>query len=248
MKCDFSDIPAKYDRIVKEYAGKSRDYVSNKEETDKFLEHLPKNAQILDAGCGPGNFVNYFRSKKFGYVGIDFSKEMLKFAKKQHKGANFARMDLRRLGFQRNAFSGIYASYSFLHIPKKDAKAAILGFKRILKPKGVLMLVVIEGMGEKPLGINAKPDMGIEHSLWNLPEMARLLRTCGFEIVFENRRPPRKKRPETLFSIIKIRMLQVLKIKEKPKIDTTANHGAVLVIAKNLKQREKGKFQVRNDS
>jgi len=82
MKCSFSGIPEKYDKIVNAYADKSRNYISNKEETDKFLSLLPENALILDAGCGPGNFTHYFKEKKFGYVGIDFSKEMLKFGKK----------------------------------------------------------------------------------------------------------------------------------------------------------------------
>jgi len=232
MKCNFSGVSAKYDTLVNEYADKSHNYISNKKETDIFLSLLPENALILDAGCGPGNFTHYFRAKKFGYIGIDFSKEMLKFAKKEYCDANFACMDLRKLGFRKAAFDGIYLSYSFLHIPKKDAKSAIMGFKNIMRPGGAIMLVLKEGRGEKPIGINAKPDMGIEHSLWTLPEMNKLLSACGFEINYSDRWMPTAKKPNALIMMLK---KLVLKREEKPKCDITANHGTLCIIARKRK-------------
>ncbi|MBU4246070.1 MAG: hypothetical protein ABIF85_03105 [Nanoarchaeota archaeon] len=63
MKCDFSGISAKYDTLVKEYADKSHNYISNKKETDKFLSLLTENTLILDVGCGLGNFTHYFKEK-----------------------------------------------------------------------------------------------------------------------------------------------------------------------------------------
>ncbi|MBU4246071.1 MAG: class I SAM-dependent methyltransferase [Nanoarchaeota archaeon] len=127
---------------------------------------------------------------------------MLKFAKKEYPDAYFARMNLRKLGFRKAVFGGIYASYSFLHIPKKDAKPALIEFRNVMKPGGAIMLVLKEGRGEKPIGINAKPDVGIGHALWMLPEMNNLLRACGFKILFSERWMPVKKKPWWLVKLI----------------------------------------------
>jgi|GEM_PF-2037743 len=103
-----------------------------------------------------------------------------------------------------------------------------------MKPKGVLMLVLKEGRGEKPLGINAKPDEGIGHALWTLPEMNKLLRACGFEICYSDRWMPTTKKPGVFVMLMK---KLILAREETPKCDITANHGTLCIIArKNTKK------------
>lgn len=44
---------------------------------------LKKGAKILDVGCGPGTYTQVLSDRGFKVCGIDFSKEMIKIAKKR---------------------------------------------------------------------------------------------------------------------------------------------------------------------
>ncbi len=62
---------------------------------------------LLDVGCGPG--WNYAHFKKFGpivsrYKGIDYSRYMIKGAKKKYPGAEFAMGDCRHLDEQNDSW------------------------------------------------------------------------------------------------------------------------------------------------
>ena len=48
------------------------------ENYDKFLQHLPSNAYILDFGCGSGRDSKYFIEKGYKVKAIDGSIEMCK--------------------------------------------------------------------------------------------------------------------------------------------------------------------------
>ncbi|MFW6282720.1 MAG: hypothetical protein ACOC1P_01540 [Minisyncoccales bacterium] len=67
-----------YDKIAKPYA----DEFSNPSEyLDEFLDLLPKNAKILDDGCGVGVDSGFVNSHSFEVIGLDLSKEMLNLAR-----------------------------------------------------------------------------------------------------------------------------------------------------------------------
>ena len=60
---------AVYDKIASEYAKKIDEYLP-KPELQTFLSLLPKNATILDAGCGPGRDCEYFVQHGLRVVGV----------------------------------------------------------------------------------------------------------------------------------------------------------------------------------
>ena len=175
-----------YNKIAEKYTKIFFNDFSDIKELDYFLSLLPKRAKILDIGCGPGNFTKYFISKGFDSEGIDLSSEMIKIAKIKVPEGRFKIMDLRRLDYPSNQFDGLIAADSFMHIPKRDAKKALLGFKKVLKPNGLLFFIVKEGKGERFLIEPLNPKEKCYIKLWQLSEIIDLFKKCKFEIIFKS--------------------------------------------------------------
>ena len=57
-----------YDKIAEFYAKK---FSKPSEYIEEFLDLLPKNAKILDVGCGVGIDAGFMKSEDFEVIGID---------------------------------------------------------------------------------------------------------------------------------------------------------------------------------
>lgn len=70
-----------------------------------LVEALPRGGQILEAGCGLGQYVLLFRERGYRTVGVDLSFKALRTGRNSSRAAPLAAMDLRRLGFRPGSFS-----------------------------------------------------------------------------------------------------------------------------------------------
>jgi len=71
-----------YDEIAKQYQV-NRHMFDYRKELNEFASLLPKNAKVLDVGCGAGVPVKKFLVESgFDVTGIDFSAGMLEVARK----------------------------------------------------------------------------------------------------------------------------------------------------------------------
>ena len=106
-----------YDKIAREYHA-SRNRFDHGKELKEFAALLPKNAKVLDVGCGAGVPVARFLVESgFDVKGIDFSENMLKLARKNVPEAVFIKKDMNKLDFAENSFDGLAAFYSVIHVP-----------------------------------------------------------------------------------------------------------------------------------
>jgi len=105
-----------------------------------FLKNKKRKVKILDLGCGSGR--NFINDKKFEFYGVDFSKEMLKLAKK--KGyKKLVKAELYDLPFDDNYFD--YALYiASLHcIPSAQLREnSLKELARVLKKGGKALISV----------------------------------------------------------------------------------------------------------
>ncbi|GAH11656.1 unnamed protein product, partial [marine sediment metagenome] len=116
---------------------------------EEFLSFVNKGGKILDVGCGPGIETKFIMDRGFKYEGIDLSQNMLEIAKKKNPTATFQIMDMRELKYPNNNFSGIMALESLIHFPKYEVYTIITDFHRMLKSRGVLLLALQKGRGQK---------------------------------------------------------------------------------------------------
>lgn len=97
-------------------------------------ETVPKNAAIVDAGCGEGYYtLGFLESTDCEIFGIDISKEALKYAAKRVKKGKFAVASAFSLPFRDNSVDCVVSIF---------APSAYEEFSRILKSDGKLIKAV----------------------------------------------------------------------------------------------------------
>lgn len=113
---------------------------------ERFLKHLPDGGSILDVGCGPGRDLKYFANHGYAVQGIDASLKMVEFAR-SFSGQHVQQLCFDELTFN-DAFDGIWASASLLHVPSSDLAQTLTCLAAALKENGTLYMSLKEGEGE----------------------------------------------------------------------------------------------------
>jgi ubiquinone/menaquinone biosynthesis C-methylase UbiE len=171
-----------YDKIAEEYQA-DRHGFDHVKELEEFASLLPKNAKVLDVGCGAGIPVAKFLvDSGFEVVGVDFSENMLRLARKNMPQTSFIRKDMTKLDFADNSFDGLTAFYSIIHVPREKHSLLFKSFNRILKPNGIMLAC----MG--PDEWEATEDYYGTKMFWSQysPEKSlRLVKDTGFEVIFD---------------------------------------------------------------
>lgn len=101
----------------------------------EFLNLLPDNACILDAGCGSGRDAKYFKELGYDITAIDASAEMCRLAS-ELTGSDVLNIRFQEIDFT-DKFDGIWASASLLHIPSDEISDVLKRLKKSLKENGV---------------------------------------------------------------------------------------------------------------
>lgn len=169
-----------YDEIAREYQA-SRHIFDNVEVLKEFSNYLPKSARILDAGCGAGvPCAKLLVQAGFEVVGVDFSASMLKMAKKSVPEAALIKEDMTKLGFRDNAFDGLVALYSIIHVPREMHASLYQSFHRILKPEGIVLICIGSDEWE---GEDEYFGARMFWSEYNLDEAMQMVKNAGIQII-----------------------------------------------------------------
>jgi ubiquinone/menaquinone biosynthesis C-methylase UbiE len=150
----FDEKAPTYDGWYQTRLGAFVDEVETKLAFDMFSPEPGMN--ILDVGCGTGNFSIKLAQKGCKVTGIDISEKMLEIAKHKVKEhgfeIDFHKMDIYKLDFPDNHFDAVFsmAAFEFIH----DLEAAYSELMRVLKPGGLLLIGTIHknsGWGKRYL-------------------------------------------------------------------------------------------------
>ncbi|MBQ6518264.1 MAG: class I SAM-dependent methyltransferase [Anaerolineaceae bacterium] len=103
---------------------------------ERFLSHLTPGALILDFGCGSGRDTKAFLERGFRVVAIDGSPELGKLA------SAYTGIPVRQMFFAElddvEAFDGIWACASILHVPSAELPDIFRRMITALKPGGFI--------------------------------------------------------------------------------------------------------------
>ncbi len=102
---------------------------------DRFLKSL-HGPKILDFGCGSGRDAKYFFDLGYEVSAIDGSEELCKIARA------YSGIDVKHMYFQdldeQEAYDGIWACSSILHLTKNELKDVLAKMEKALKPRGII--------------------------------------------------------------------------------------------------------------
>ncbi|MDE2379635.1 class I SAM-dependent methyltransferase [Bradyrhizobium sp.] len=138
-----------YRRNAEAYAGWAKAPSSR---LQGFLALLPPGGSILELGCGAGNHAAVMLAAGFAVRVTDGSPEMAAIA--SHRlGHPVEAMRFDELD-ERDAYDGIWASASLLHVPRAELGGILNRIHRALKPVGAFYASykVGEGEGRDSLG------------------------------------------------------------------------------------------------
>lgn len=110
----------------------------------KLLKAIPfKNC--LDVGCASGFMASKIakRFPKARFFGVDAYKEAITYAKHKYPSIKFIHAEAEKLPFKPNQFDLILCYETIEHV--RNPKKAMLELKRVLKPKGTLILSMDSG-------------------------------------------------------------------------------------------------------
>ena len=102
---------------------------------DRFLEHIPANAHMLDLGCGSGRDSKAFRELGYTVTSVDGNPEIAIWAQ-GFTGHPVEVRSFQELDYQEE-FDGVWASASLLHCHRDQLSNVLNMVLNSLKPGGV---------------------------------------------------------------------------------------------------------------
>lgn len=153
---------------------------------DEFIERLPENAKVLDAGCGAGVPISQMLSERFDVTGVDFSEAQIELAKKSVPKAKFICQDMTKLDIPEDSFDGICSYYAIIHIPREEHQLLLTNFYRMLKPGGFALLCLgaehlVDDIDENYLGTR------MYWSHYDIDTYLKMLKDCSFSVIWSKR-------------------------------------------------------------
>jgi len=157
---------------------------------DQFAEQVRDLGCVADIGCGPGHVARYLHDRGVRVVGIDLSPQMIECARKLHPIIEFRQADMEALPVANGTWAGIVAFYSLIHVPRDRVVATLREFRRVLRPRGLLLLAFHIGAGVVHLDEWWGHRVSVDFVFFCSGEVERYLTAAGFEVERSTERDP----------------------------------------------------------
>jgi SAM-dependent methyltransferase len=188
------DLQDSYDRVADEYAREIYDELKDKpfdrEWLDRFAARLKDAGVVCDMGCGPGQIARYLSERGVQAIGVDLSPGMIEQARRLNPALKFQTGDMLALDVKDEAWAGIAAFYSIIHIPRAEVIDALREFRRVLRGGGLLLLAFHLGDHAQHLDEWWGHAVSADFTYFRLGEMQHYLEAAGFEIEAAIEREP----------------------------------------------------------
>ncbi len=154
-----------------------------------------QGGKLLNLGCAHGpDFLPFTQS--FELNGVDFSREMLRFARKYSRKFNFtvnlSVADVSYLPYQNETFDWAISVATYHHLKAGGQAVALRELRRVLKPGGEAFITVWNHW--QPRFWFSRREVAIPwrmkgktlyryYYLFSYPELERLVKRAGFEVL-----------------------------------------------------------------
>lgn len=184
-----------YDRVAVDYAREFADELEGKPFDRKMLDWLAEKVgglgPICDMGCGPGQVARYLRGLGAEACGVDLSAEMVRHARRLNPDIPFQQGDMLALSqIADEAYGGIAAFYSLIHVPRPSLVDALRELKRVLRPAGALLVTFHLGRETLHKDEFFGHEVSMDFHFFESAEMKEYLTAAGFQLVEAIERDP----------------------------------------------------------
>jgi ubiquinone/menaquinone biosynthesis C-methylase UbiE len=185
-----------YDKVAVDYAEHFRDDPVERSVLGLFASVV--DGPVLDVGCGTGFATGELARLGVEVSGLDLSPGMLEVARERLPELRFEVGSMLALPHADEAFGGVVAWYSTIHVPDPDLPAALAELARVLRPDGHLLLGFQTG-DEPPLHLTSAlgHEIALDFHRRQPEHMADLLAAAGVPVfvrtvrdAMENERTP----------------------------------------------------------
>jgi len=134
-------VESGYDLMAEQYlATKNREDPLALTALEDLASLLPRDAAVLDLGCGAGVPVTRWLSDKgFAVTGVDVSARQLDLARDYVPEATFIKADMTEVTFAPGSLDAVVAFHSIIHVPRTEHPALLGRIHRWLKPEGIFL-------------------------------------------------------------------------------------------------------------
>lgn len=172
-----------YNADPKKYEDATKEMILH-EEIEEFMSRIPnKELPVLDAGCAFGRDTAMLAENGFKTEGIDMSDGLLERAKELYPNLSFQKMDVRKLEFPDESFSGVWCNATLLHLTDKDMRTALEEFKRVLIPNGIVFMSLKEGEGEEELVEKFSSNSARYYKYHTTDTVRKLVEASGLKVI-----------------------------------------------------------------
>ena len=148
---------------------------------DWLAEKVGGAGVVCDMGCGPGQVAGYLHGRGVEACGVDLSPAMVQQARRLNPEVHFRQGDMLALSeVEADAYGGIAAFYSIVHIPRPKLSQALREFARVLRPRGVLLLAFHVGREVKHLDEWWGKEVSLDFLFYETEEVKGRLTAAGF--------------------------------------------------------------------
>jgi demethylmenaquinone methyltransferase / 2-methoxy-6-polyprenyl-1,4-benzoquinol methylase len=205
----FHEIADSYEKI-NTFISMGMDQGWRKAQLKRVGQYLPKEAPVLDIGCGPGSLSALSRTELPGvqFLSTDISPRFLEIAANSGNADVVAQVSASDLPFKDDSFGGVVSAFVLRNLP--DLKRFYLECQRVLKPNGIVCMLDLTTppfkpisfchglymklalpLGAKIYGSKVEAYKYLDRSVKNCckpEEMNAILKECGFEILHTDKK------------------------------------------------------------
>lgn len=169
-----------YNQIAGAYF-KNRERLKSGRYVRQLLRYLPKQASILDLGCGSGVGVDDILIKAGHRVmGIDIAQEQIKLARKYCPGGEFAVGDISKLRRGVYSVQAVVSFYVLFHVPRSEQGRVLSVIASYLDRGGMLLIT----MGDREFeGEHTLHGVPMWVSQWGTAKNRQIVEAAGFKIL-----------------------------------------------------------------
>ncbi|MCD4761968.1 class I SAM-dependent methyltransferase [bacterium] len=144
-------VKENYEQIAGQYNETRKKHLSllwNK--LSKLTKAVREGESVFDVGCGNGRLLDFFKNKRIDYLGIDSSRKLLEYARKNHPEFEFRQGNILNLGeIPEVNYDYVFSVAVFHHIPGLELRVKALRQLRNKVREGGSIIITVWNLWNK---------------------------------------------------------------------------------------------------